>query len=133
LHPSVRESFDLKPETVALFEIHLDKLLQVLPQASRRFKPLSRFPTATRDLALVVTVEVSAGKVQDILSRHRLVEHVELFDVYTGSNIPPGTKSLAFHVYFQSHERTLTAEEINHALQGLLRSLEREVGAFLRS
>ena len=133
LHPAIRERLDLKSQPVALFELHMDELLRVLPQAERRFKPLSRFPAATRDLALVVPADVPAGKVQDVIARHRLVEHVELFDAYTGDNIPPGTKSLAFHAYFQLHERTLTTEEINRSLQSLLHTLEREVGASLRS
>ena len=133
LHPAIRERLDLKSQPVALFELHLDELLRVLPQAERRFKPLSRFPAATRDLALVVPADVPAGKVQDVIARHRLVEHVELFDTYTGGNIPPGTKSLAFHAYFQLQERTMTTEEINHSLQSLLHTLEREVGASLRS
>jgi phenylalanyl-tRNA synthetase beta chain len=101
--------------------------------SQRRFKPLSRFPTAIRDLALVVPADVPAGKVQDILTAHRLVEHVELFDLYTGENLPPGHRSLAFHVYFQSLDHTLTTEEVNRALEGLMRTLERETGATLRS
>ena len=60
------------------------------------------------------------------------MERVELFDIYSGENIPAGNRSLAFHVYFQSHERTLTTEEVNRSLQGLLRALEREVGASMR-
>ena len=133
LHPSVRGKFVLKPGIVTLFELHLPELLRALPQTDRRFKSLSRFPAAFRDVALVVADDVPAGKVQEILTRQPLVEHVELFDVYTGDKIPAGTRSLAFHVYFQSYERTLTAEEVNRALQELLRSLEREVGASLRT
>lgn len=133
LHPTIREGFDLRPQPVTLFELHLDQLLKVQPGDERIFKPLSRYPAATRDLALVVASDVPAGKVQDILMRHRLVERVELFDVYTGGNIPSGTRSLAFHVYLQSSERTLTNEEVTRAIQGLLRTLEREVGAHLRA
>jgi phenylalanyl-tRNA synthetase beta chain len=108
-------------------------LLKVSSDSQRRFQPLPRFPAAIRDLALVVAADTPAGKVQDILTRHRLVDRVELFDIYTGEHILPGSISLAFRVYFQSPERTLTAEEVNQALEGLLRTLEREVGASLRS
>ena len=72
------------------------------------------------------------GRVRDIIAHHRLVERVELFDIYSGENIPAGTRSLAFHVYFQSPERTLTTEEVNRSVQGLLRTLEREVNASIR-
>jgi phenylalanyl-tRNA synthetase beta chain len=133
VHPTIQARFDLRFQPVSLFELHLDELLRVLPQAARRFKPLARFPAANRDLALLVPTDIPAGRVADIIARHRLVERVELFDVYTGDKIPPATKSLAFHVYFQSPGHTLTAEEVDGSLQSLLRTLDREVGASLRT
>jgi phenylalanyl-tRNA synthetase beta chain len=133
VHPAVWESFDLRPQPLILFELQLEPLLKVSRRSQRVFQPLPRFPAAIRDLALVVAADTPAGKVQDILTRHRLVDRAELFDVYTGEHIPPSTISLAFRLYFQSPERTLTAEEVNQTLEGLLRTLEREVGASLRS
>jgi phenylalanyl-tRNA synthetase beta chain len=118
---------------VAFFELYLAPLLQAMPQGSRRFQALSRFPAAIRDLALVVPGSVAAGQVHQILARHPLVVRVELFDVYTGAGIPAGTRSLAFHLHLQSSERTLTAEDANQALQELLTVLEREVGATRRT
>ena len=133
VHPNVRERFGLHPQPVVLFELDLGRMLDLDSRRREDFKPLARFPVANRDLALVVSADVPAGRVLEIISGHRLVERAELFDVYMGENIPSGTKSLAFHVYFQSHERTLTAEEVNRSLEGLLRNLERQVGASLRS
>ena len=133
VHPSIRQRFDLNAATVTLLELRLDSLLESLGQEERKFKSISRFPAATRDMALVVPHDVPAGKVRDIIARHRMVQRVDLFDIYSGENVAPGTKSLAFHVDFQSQERTLTAEEVNRSLDGLLRSLERETGAVLRA
>ena len=133
VHPTVRERFDINAQTVSLLELNLSLVLQAIPQNQRRFKPLSRYPAATRDMALVVPEDVPAGRVQDIIARHRLVQRVDLFDIYAGDNVAEGAKSLAFHVDFQSQERTLTAEEVSRSLQGLLKTLEREVGASLRS
>ena len=132
LHPTVTERFDLRHRPATAFEIWLDSLLALPARSGRNFRSLTRFPSANRDVALVVADDVPAGRVQEILDRHRLVERVELFDVYSGDNLEPGTKSLAFHVYFQSPERTLTAEEVNRTLDGLLRALQRDVGAVLR-
>ena len=126
-------SFGLRHHPIAYFELQIDGLLLSLPASSQNFSRTSRFPAATRDLALVLPADVAAARVQGIITRHRLVEHVELFDIYTGDNISPGTKSLAFHVYFQAQDRTLTTEEVNRSLQGLLRTLEREVQASLRN
>ena len=133
LHPEVREGFGLRDNTVVLFELELERIFQAAEPARRGFRPLSRYPAATRDLALIVDAEVPAGRVQDVLRRHRLVERVTLFDVYTGENLPEGTKSLALHVDFQSTERTLTNQEVTRTLDGLLRNLERETGARLRT
>ena len=148
LHPTVAEAFDLKHRPATLFELYLDQMLArpdtAVPagqstqsgqagQRGRNFRSLTRFPAAHRDLALVVAEDVPAGQVQAILTRHRLVERVELFDLYTGENVPPGTKSLAFHLYFQSPERTLNAEEVNRTLEGLLRTLQRDLGATIRN
>ena len=132
LHPSIAERFDLRYRPATVFEIYLDDLLTLPAGSGRNFRSLTRFPSAHRDVALVVPEDVPAGRVQDILDRHRLVEKVELFDVYAGENLQPGMKSLAFHIYFQSSERTLTADEVNRTLDGLLRVLQREVGATLR-
>ena len=132
LHPTVTERFDLRHRPATVFEIYLDALLTLPARSGRNFRSLTRFPSANRDVALVVADDVPAGRVQEILDRHRLVERVELFDVYSGDNLEPGTRSLAFHVYFQSPDRTLTAEEVNRTLDGLLRTLQRDVGAVLR-
>ncbi len=132
LHPTVTDRFDLRYRPVTVFELRLDDLLSLPARSGRNFRSLTRFPAAHRDVALVVPEDVPAGKVQEILDRHRLVDRVELFDVYTGENLEAGAKSLAFHVYFQSPERTLTAEEVNRTLDGLLRTLQRDVGAVLR-
>ncbi len=132
VHPEIRQSFGLRASAVVMFELQLGRLFKAAP-ARRAFQPLSRYPAATRDLAVVVDGETPAGRVLEVLRRHRLVDKVTLFDVYTGENIPEGTKSLALHVEFQSPERTLTNEEVTRTLEGLLRNLERETGARLRT
>ncbi|MEK7806909.1 MAG: phenylalanine--tRNA ligase subunit beta [Chloroflexota bacterium] len=133
VHPAIRHRFGLNTQPVTFFEMGLDALLQAQSPSRRGFASFSRYPAATRDLALVVPSGIPAGRVRDIIGRHQLVSRVELFDIYTGENIPAGAKSLAFHVYFQAFDRTLTAEEVNRSLQGLLGTLEQETGASLRS
>ncbi len=132
LHPTVAERFDLRHRPVTVFQLCLDDLLALPPRPARNFRSLTRFPAARRDLAVTVAEDVPAGSVEEILVRHRLVDRVELFDVYTGENLEAGRRSLAFHVFFQSPERTLTAEEVNRTLDGLLRTLQRDLGAVLR-
>ena len=132
VHPPVRERFGLDFGAVAGFELRLAALLNALPVARRRFAALPRYPAAIRDVALTVAADVPAGRVAELILRHRLVRQAELFDLYSGENLAPGTKSLAFHVHFQADDRTLTNDEVSRSLDGLLRSLGREVGATLR-
>jgi phenylalanyl-tRNA synthetase beta chain len=136
LHPDVRDAFDLRPEPVAYFEFRLEALAAVraeTDQAENRFRSLSRFPSANRDLALLVPVDVPAGQVQHLIQRVRLVERAELFDVYVGENVPDGMRSLAFRIWFRADDRTLTADDVNRSLNGLTRVLEREAGATVRA
>ena len=82
---------------------------------------------------LVIVGDVDAGQVTRLILRHRGVDRADLFDIYAGENIAEGTKSLAFHVYFQARDRTLTNVEVNRSLDGLLRTLERELKVTLRA
>ena len=135
LHPDIAAAFDLDAEPVIYFELRLDDLLAAQlddDKAASRFQSLSRFPAANRDLALVAPAEVPASRVRQLIERVRLVERAELFDVYDGENVPEGTRSLAFHIRFRAADRTLTAEDVNRAINGLTRALEREVGATVR-
>ena len=128
LHPEVRQRMGLESAAVAGFELYLPALLAALPASERRFIPLPRYPEATRDLALLAPAATPAAAVTARLLRHRLLVRAELFDHYTGENIAPGQKSLAFHLAFQSPDRTLTNEEVTRSIDGLLRALNRELG-----
>ncbi|MEC8910288.1 MAG: phenylalanine--tRNA ligase subunit beta, partial [Chloroflexota bacterium] len=132
VHPVVMERLNLESPQVAAFELFLEPILSALPESQRQFEPLPRYPSATRDLALVMPSDVDAGRVMQLILRHRGVDRAELFDIYAGETIPEGTKSLAFHVYFQARDRTLTNDEVNRSLDGLLRTLDRELKVTLR-
>ena len=130
LHPRVAEGFDLLPQPVALFELEIEKLLPYMSQG--KYRPLSRFPELVRDLAIVVEAGIPARKIQDIIQSFPLVSRVNLFDLYTGEQILPGKKSLAFRVVYQSPTHTLTDEEVDKVNEEILAQLSREVGATLR-
>ncbi len=133
VHPVVMERLGLESPQVAAFELYLAPILDAVPDTQRQFEPLPRYPSATRDLALVMSTDVDAGRVTQLILRHRGVDRAELFDIYAGENISEGTKSLAFHVYFQARDRTLTNEEVNKSLDGLLKTLARELNVMLRA
>jgi phenylalanyl-tRNA synthetase beta chain len=131
LHPKVAEAFELSGN-VYLFEINLTALLP-FTIGHKLFQPIPRFPATVRDIALVVDSGVAHRQVQDIIRGFPLVSQVVIFDVYTGGQLPPGRKSLAYRITFQSPSHTLTDEEVNEVQQQILDKLSRELGATLRS
>ena len=131
LHPKVAEAFEISG-TVYLFEINVTTLLP-FTLGYKRFQPILRFPATVRDMALVIDAGITHQKVQDIIKSFPLVEQVTLFDVYTGEQVPPGKKSLAYRITFQSPTHTLTDEEVNQVQQQILGKLSSELGATLRS
>jgi phenylalanyl-tRNA synthetase beta chain len=133
LHPRVARSLQIKNQ-VFLFEFSFDMLAEradYVPKA----EPVSKFPPARRDIAVVVDETVT---MEDIIKTARKVKVPEaelglnLFDVFRGGNITGDKKSMAFHVSYQSLTRTLTDEEVNAAHQRLSDQLQRSVGAVLR-
>jgi len=131
LHPKVLQAFEI-PEAACLFEIDLTALLP-FTLGHKMFQPIPRFPTIVRDVALVVDAGVTHQRVEDIIKSFPLVERVTIFDVYSGGQLPPGKKSLAYSITFQSPTHTLTDEEVNQVQQQILDKLSTELGATLRS
>jgi len=131
LHPKVLKAFGLS-ETVYLFEICLTDLLP-FTVGHKMFQPIPRFPAVVRDIALIVDTTVTHQKIQEIIKGFPLVTQVSIFDVYTGGQVPPGKKSLAYRISFQSTAHTLTDEEVNRVQQQILDKLSRELGATLRT
>ena len=131
LHPKVAESLELLPSPVSLFEIKVGKLLSYA--AEKKYRPLPRFPSSVRDIALVVDARVPAKKIRNIIQSFPLVSQATIFDLYTGGKVPVGKKSLAFRVVYQSPTHTLTDEEVERVERDILAKLSQEVGATLRS
>lgn len=118
---------------VFVFELDLDAL-GALCNAARTFVPLPRYPRVSRDLALVVPDEVSAGAVMDAIMGlgEKLLVAVDVFDVYKGEQLGVGRKSLAFSLTYMSRERTLTDREVDGAHGRIVAVLVEKFGAALR-
>ena len=131
LHPKVTQTFDIT-EPVYLFEIEMTALLP-FTTGYKKFQPIPRFPSIIRDVALIVDIGVTHQRITDIIKSFALVNKVDIFDVYTGEQVPPGKKSLAYSITFQSPNHTLTDQEVNRVQQQILKRLSRELGASLRT
>ncbi len=132
LHPEVAERFDLTRRTYVM-ELDLERLYQVAP-AHMRTRPISRYPVAQRDLAVVVAAETPQTAVEEAIraSGGALSPEVRLFDVYTGEGIPAGKKSLAYTLTYRASDRTLTTQEVEEAQATIIALLSERFGAELR-
>ncbi len=132
VHPRVAESFDLKGP-VFIAELAFDILCEYAGYVPRA-RAISKFPPSLRDIAVVVDETVA---MEDIIraamkGKGPILESMTLFDVFRGDAVGAGKKSLAFHVRYQSLERTLTDDEVGAEHDRLAGELKRKVGAALR-
>lgn len=132
LNKGVTRRYDI-PERTYAFELDFNRLMD-LSSSIVAYKPLSRYPAVTRDLAVVAASDVPYRRIEELLSKGAgdLLESLTLFDVYTGTPLQPGQKSMAFSIVFRSHERTLRDEEVDERLAEMRRLLTAETGATFR-
>jgi phenylalanyl-tRNA synthetase beta chain len=131
LHPKVAQAFELSG-VACLIEIDLGKLFTELAKM-KEYQSIPRFPSVTRDIALVADEQVSYGTVEEIIQGFPLVTKVTLFDLYRGEQIAQGKKSFAIRIVYQSPSHTLTDEEVDQTQEQMLAKLHQELGATLRS
>jgi phenylalanyl-tRNA synthetase beta chain len=131
IHPDLRGQSDLPP--VFVFELDFETLLQYA-RDDLVIRPLPRFPSVERDLALVVEELLPAQQVvswiQDL--HHPLIEQVQVFDEYRGPQIGEGKKSLAYKISYRAEDRTLTDSEINDIHQSLAEKIVRDFNGQIR-
>ncbi len=134
LHPMVHERYDFSPDTVLAADINMDILISLIPDRYD-MQPVSAYPPVLEDLAIVVNEEIPAGRVADVIRQAggRIVTNLTLFDVYRSDQIGKGHKSLAYSLTYQSADKTLTDTDVTQLRQRILRRLDQELGATLRS
>ncbi|MDN4527076.1 phenylalanine--tRNA ligase subunit beta [Fictibacillus fluitans] len=131
IHPGTQKDWDLNESYV--FELNLDQLLGASVEPTI-YQTLPRFPSITRDIAVVVDKNLPAGDLNTVIHEAggQLLKESSLFDLYEGERMEEGKKSLAFSLKYYDPERTLTDEEVTKAHENILRSLEERFGASLR-
>ncbi len=131
LHPKVAQAFELST-SVCLIEMDVEKLLGKIT-GLKKYQPIPRFPSITRDIALLVSKQVTYQQVEDIIQSFPLVAKVTLFDLYAATQIPQGKKSFAVRIVYRSPDHTLTTMEVDKVQQQMLNRLYNELGAALRA
>lgn len=132
LHPTIAERYNIDTKAY-IAVISIDKLCGYA-NFERKYKALPKFPAMTRDIAVIVKDEVIVKDIEDIIKEKggKLLETIQLFDVFKGKQIPEGYKSVAYNISFRASDRTLTDEEVNAPMKKILKELEEKLEAKLR-
>lgn len=131
IHPQVQQEIDLDMDAF-VFQMDLAPLSErQLPE----FKPLSKFPSIRRDLALVVEDSVKAGELLDFIVKNggNLLTDAHIFDIYKGEHLEPGKKSIALAMTLRHPDKTLEDAEINAVVEKVVSGLAEQYGAALRN
>lgn len=131
LHPSTLKKADIFPTVIV--EINLKSLLE--EESPVNYQPVSKFPNVSRDLAVVIDENVSAAELLSMIEqtvRKQLVS-IDIFDVYQGTNIETGKKSMAFSLVFNDKDKTLSTEEVDQLMKKITNRLAFSFKATVRS
>lgn len=132
IHPLVAKNYGLDCE-VYCAEINFTVLFDLqLPEPT--YVPLPKYPTVVRDLAIVCAEEITVAQAEEVISRAagKLLRGIQLFDIYRGTGIAEGKKSLAFSLELRADDRTLTDADSEQVITKVLSALNEKLGAVLR-
>lgn len=132
INDSLKNNLKISNE-IGVFEINLE-ILKEFKIPSKIFKKISSYPPILRDLAFLVPKNVVFNKIFQIIKNfHPLIYSVEPFDVFESEKLGENVRNIAFHLIFQSFERTLTSEEVDKIINDLVKTLEQKFGIKLRT
>ncbi|MBA4285506.1 MAG: phenylalanine--tRNA ligase subunit beta [Xanthomonadaceae bacterium] len=130
LHPKLADALDI-PDALYLFELDWTAVRDITLPAPGG---VSEFPSSRRDLAFVVDESVTADAVAEVIrdAAGPLLKCLQTFDVYRGTGLPAGRKSIAFGLIFQDYSRTLNVEEVDAAAHSVAASVHARLGGLVR-
>ena len=132
VHPVVAKNYGMDMD-VYCAEISFTKLLTcLLPDAT--YSPLPKYPAVTRDLSLICDEEITVAQVEEVITAAagKLLRGVKLFDIYRGTGVPEGKKSMAFSLELRADDRTLTDTDSEGVVSKVLAALKDKLEAILR-
>ena len=132
VHPLAVRNYGVDAEFYCA-ELSVEALSQIRGGAPV-YQPLPKFPSVTRDIAVVCAEAVTVGELEEAIRKgaRGLLKEVSLFDIYRGKGVEDGKKSVAFNLVLRADDRSLTSEEADEDVKSILETLERDCGAVLR-
>ncbi len=132
VHPLVQEAFGLAQEAY-LLELEVAPLVEAAT-AVPQYQHLPKYPSMSRDIAVVVPAEVTNAELEQVIRKHagKLLQDVRVFDIYTGKQVAEGCKSMAFNLTYQAADRTLTDAEVDESMKKVIAEVGEAYKAKLR-
>ncbi|MCM1252903.1 MAG: phenylalanine--tRNA ligase subunit beta [Clostridium sp.] len=132
VHPEVCDNYDLKTKVyVAVLDMP-----EILPFATfdRKYESLARYPAVSRDISMVVPKNIMVGEIEAVIAQRggKILEDYKLFDIYEGSQIKDGYKSVAYSITFRAKDKTLEDADVSGVMKKILNGLD-SMGIELRS
>lgn len=123
IHPDVLEGYDIGDKAY----VGVLDMPEIVARASFdiKYQGIAKYPAVTRDLSMLVKKEITAGQVEEVIrkSSGSILENCELFDIYEGTQIKPGFKSMAYSLSFRAKDRTLEEKDITEVMNRILKNL----------
>jgi phenylalanyl-tRNA synthetase beta chain len=134
IHPTVAKNYGISRDVFAM-ELDFIAMLSCL-MGKITYTQIARFPAVTRDIAVVCNKSVTAAELTDCIrasgEKSKILREVKLFDVYTGDQVPPDKKSVAFSLNLRADDRTLVDEDADEVVNTILAALTEQLGAVIR-
>lgn len=132
IHPAVGRKYGIETP-VYIGELDFENVFLNIG-TDVKFKELPKYPAVTRDIAMLVDKTVPVADIEEVVKKAsgKLLESINLFDVYEGEQIPEGKKSVAYSAVYRALDRSLTGDEVQKVFDKVLKNLENQLGAQLR-
>ena len=118
---------------VYLAEVNITKLVKYA-KSNKKYVEIPKFPAVERDIAVIVDENIEVGQIEKIIMKKakKLLENMQLFDIYRDKKLGENKKSVAYSLIFRDKNKTLSDEEINNVMDSVIIELEKSLGAELR-
>ena len=125
VHPEVGDNYNMKGEAYVAV-LNMD-MLTMLATFDRKYEGIAKYPASTRDLSMVMDKGLFVGQIEHVITKNagKILESVELFDVYEGEQVGEGKKSVAFSLIFRAKDRNLESAEVDKAVEKVLDALKK--------
>ena len=133
IHPDVAENYGMDGVRIYCCELMFDAIMRHA-NTEIVYTPLPKYPSTSRDIALLVDEDMAVGKIEEVIRKHgkKILEDVKLFDVYRGKQVEEGKKSVAFTLTYRDKDKTLTDDEVAAVHNDVLNALKDKLNAVLR-